>query len=323
MTVKKLTASVTSTTNIISIAVSDSHVAPTSSAIVTAVHTTLEIGDAVTVVMGYVGDTFTALTGYVKEIEFKEPDLVYTITIANAMIRAVDFFIASSTPDNPFKRQNISAEDLVHDVLSLSGLTAFASDASSFTFAISIPVEINLTPAYDYAHFIADIIAFNLYADNNGVAQFRNRRPYPVGGDSSVYTIDSSDGIVIDAAYDKSDRDIRNKVIVYGSGDIHAEASASSPYLPAGYYKTVVVAAPGVIDSQSMANQASTYNLDLLNRLTQKLNITILGKTGLQARECVTINIPELGISSQKWYIYSIEHAWSKSGYLTSMELRF
>jgi prophage tail gpP-like protein len=318
---QQLYISVTGTSNIISVSVSDSHIAPTSTAIVIAEATTLSIGDSVTIVMGYVGDNFTALTGYVKEIEVKESEKTYTITIANAMIRAVDFFIASSTPTNPFKRQNIQAEDLVEDIMALAGLTSFASDNSGFTFAISIPVEVNLTPAYDYARFIGNIIAFNLYADNAGVVQFRDRKPYPVGGDASVYTI--TNVLTTEVAHEKSDRDIRNKVIVYGSGTITATASASSPYLPAGYYRTVVVAAPGVIDSQSMATQAANYNLALLNRLTQKLNMTIQGKTGLFARQCVTVNLPELGISSEKWYIYSIEHNISKAGYTTALELRF
>lgn len=321
MTIKVLTATCTSTSNIISISVSDSHVAATSTAIVTAISTSLSVGSSCTIHMGYVGDTFKAITGYVKQVEVKEPDKFYTITIANAMIRAVDFFIAGSTPTDVFKRQNISAEDLVEDIMNLAGLTSFASDSTSFTFAIHTPVEVNLTPAYDYAHFIANIIAYNLYADNDGTVQFRDRRPYPEGGDSSVYTITADE--VVEVGHQISDRDIRNKVIVYGSGNIHAEASASSPYLPAGYYRTVVVAAPGVIDSQSMASQAASFNLSLLNRLTQSLSITIIGKTDLFARQCVTVNLPDLGISSEKWYIYSVEHNWSKAGYLTSLELRF
>lgn len=316
-----LSASVTGTSGLQSISVTDSHVAPTSTAIIVAENTTLSIGDSITIYLGYIGDTFRAFTGYVKQLEVKEPETYYTITAANVLIRAVDYFIASSTPDNPYKWSNITAEHLVEEIIGLSGLTSFASDSSSFTFAVHNPVEVNLTPAYDYARFLGDIIAFNLYADNDGTVQFRNRRPYPVGGDSSVYTITNSN--TVEVAYERSDRDIRNKVIVYGSGNIHAESHASSPYLPSGYYRTVVVAAPGVIDTQSMASQAASYNLALLNRLTQRLNITILGKTDLFARQCVTVDLPEVGISSQKWYIYSIEHNWSNSGYVTNLELRY
>lgn len=320
MAIKQLTATVTDCSQILSIAVSDSHVAPTSTAIISCVETDLEIGDEVTVVMGYVGDTWTAFTGFVKQKEIKEPEMFYTLTCSNVLIRAVDYFIASSNPEEPFSRQNISAEDLIQDVLELSGLTSFDFDATLFTLAISNPVEVNLTPAYDYARFIADIIAFNIYADNDGVVHLINRRPYPVPADSSVLTIDPS--MFVDCVFETTDRDLRNKILVYGSAGISAEASAVSPYLPAGYYRTVVVAAPGVIDSQDMAEQSAEYNLDLLNKLTYKLSISMLGVTELIARTCVTMDIPEFDINDEKWYIYAIEHNWSRAGYLTNLELR-
>jgi len=317
---KVLYASVPGISGIESIVVGDSHTTAAATAQVVAHTCNLSLGSSATVTLGYTDDHFIALTGYVKNIELREPDYLYNVTIANVMIRAVDYFVAASNPENPFKRQNILAEHLVRDVLHLAGLTSFQSDSSSFTFAISNPVEVNLTSAYDFCRFIGDIIAFNLYADNNGVVQFRNRRPYPTGSDTSVFTI--TENILLDASYEISDRDLRNRVIVYGT-NIQAEASAPSPYLPSGFYKTVVVAAPGVIDSQSMAQQSANYNLDILNRLTKKLNLTIEGTTGLKARECVTVNIPSIGINGQLWYIYAIEHNWSKNGYVTNLELRY
>lgn len=320
MTATLLDASVTNSSDIISISVSDSHTAATATAQVEAVSTSLDVGSSVTVRLGYSGDTPIALTGYVKAIERKVPEDTYNILISNTMIRAVDYFIASSSPDNPFKRSNISAENLVRDIMQLAGLTSFSADATSFTFAVYNPVEVNLTSSYDYGHFIASILAYNLYADNSGTIQFRNRRPYPMGGDSSVYTVDESN--ILNISYEISDRDLRNRVVVYGTGSIHAEASAVSPYLPSGFYKTVVVAAPGVIDTQSMASQSASYNLALLNKLTKKLSISIIGKTGIQCRDCVTVNVPTLGISSELWYVYSIEHNWSRNGYVTNMELR-
>ncbi len=270
--------------------------------------------------MGYIGDTFQAFTGFVKEIELKEPERYYSISCANVMIRAVDFFMASSSPTSPYTWSNISAEDLIQEVLELSGLSSFNMDSTSFTFAVHNPVEVNLTPAFDYARFIADIIAFNLYADNTGTVRLVNRRPYPMGSDTSVATFEAEDTLT--ANYTVSDRDLRNKVIVYGTGSITATASASSPYLPSGYYRTVVVAAPGVIDTQSMASQSAAYNLDLLNKLTYKLSLGTIGTTGMFARSCIDVNLPTLGISSEQWYIFGIEHNWSRSGYITNFELR-
>jgi len=315
-----LYATCTNTSNIISVAFGDSHVAPTSTATVIAISTSLDIGDSANIHIGYVGDNFKVITGYVKNIEYSEPERQYTITVANALIRAVDFFIASSNPETPFSRSNISAEDLIQDVLELSGLTSFDMESTSFTFAINNPVEVNLTGAYDYAHFLANIIAYTLYADNNGVVHLINRRPYPVGAEAADYSFTDPTKF-IDVAYEKSDHDIRNKVIVYGSAGINAQASASSPYLPAGFYRTVVVAAPGVIDSQSMAQQSANYNLEILNRLTEKVTLTVEGRTGIVPRTIATIEVPELDVDG-KWYVYSVSHDWNKAGYVTTIEAR-
>lgn len=316
-----LYASCTNTSNIISVSYTDSHVAPTSTVTVVAGSTSLDIGDSVTVNIGYVGDYFRVLTGFVKNIEHSEPEEKYTITMSNVMARAIDFFIASSDPENPFSRRNITAEDLIQDLLELSGLTSFSMASTSFTFAINNPVEVNLVGCYDYCKFLANIIAYTLYADNDGVVHLINRRPYPVGAEPADYTITVTGDQIIENSYEKSDHDIRNKVIVYGTAGIHATASASSPYLPGGFYRTVVVSAPGVIDSQSMADQSADYNLELLNRLTQKVTITMVGQTGIVPRTIANVTISDLGITG-KWYVYSVSHDWSKSGYTTTMELR-
>lgn len=315
-----LLATCTNTSNIEAVQFSDSHVAPTSTAIVTALSTSLQIGDSATVFIGYVGDTFKCITGFVKNIEHKEPHREYIITISNVLVRAVDFFIAASNPEEPFSRQNITAEDLIQDILELSGLTDFDMESTSFTFAINNPVEVNLTSAYDYAKFLANIIAYTLYADNDGTVHLINRRPYPETGESADFTFNDRHEI-INLVYDKSDHDLRNKVIVYGTAGIFAEASASSPYLPDGFYRTVVVAAPGVIDSQSMAEQSAEFNLEILNRLTQRVELTIAGQTDIMPRLIAEIDIDDADVDG-KWYIYSVEHNWSKAGYLTTLELR-
>lgn len=320
MAVKQLTASVTGCSQLLSISVSDSHTSPTATAIISAETCSLDIGDAVTVVMGYVGDTFTAFTGFVKQIELKEPEMFYNITCANVMIRAIDYFIASSNPEEPYTWSNITAEDLIQEVLSLSGMSDFDLDSTSFTFAVHNPVEVNLTPAYDYARFLADIIAYNLFADASGTVKLVNRRPYPMPGDTPIVSIDST--MFVDSSFDKSDRDLRNKVLVFGSGDIAAEASEESPFLPDGYYRTVVVAAPGVIDTQSMAEQSAEFNLELLNKLTYKLSVSLIGLTDIFPRNTAQVDIPELGIDDEEWYIYAVEHNWSRTGYLTNLELR-
>lgn len=299
----------------------DSHNTPTSTAQVSAISTSLDIGDSANVYIGYDTDNFKVITGYVTNIEYKEPERYYVIVIANALIRAVNFFIASSDPEAPFSRQNISAEDLIGDLLELAGLTNYAPESTSFTFAINNPVEVNLTGDYDYCHFLANIIAFTLYADNDGQVHLINRRPYVVADEAADFTINANSNKIIDWSYTKSDHDIRNKVIVYGSEGIFEEASASSPYLPDGFYRTVVVAAAGVIDSSGMASQAAAYNLEILNRLTQKMSITIEGRTNIFPRTIVNVTNLDSDVNG-KWYVYSVEHKWDRSGYLTTIEGR-
>lgn len=314
-----LYADITGTTGIEAVTVSDSHTSPSSNAIISAENTTLDIGSAVTIDLGYVGDYSKVFSGYVKNIELKEPEMKYTISCANVMIRAADYFIASTTPDNPVKYNHIAAETLVENVLAMAGLTNYGYDPTSFTFGINTEVEVNLTSAYDYAHFIGSILAYTVYADKDGKSWFKNRRPYVMPGDVSVATLEGSD--ILDISYTRSDKDLRNRIVVYGSEGINAEAKASSPYVPSGFYRTVLVSAPGVIDTQSMADMSADYNLDLLNRLTKRVSMTIVGNHNIDCRNVVTVNRPSIGVSGD-WFVYGLEHNWSNAGFMTGLELR-
>ncbi len=312
-------ASVPNVGGILSVTVTTSHTAQSSIAIIEATDTTLDVGDSITVDLGYVGNSGRVFKGYVKNIDYKEPSQTYTITASDVLVRAMDYFIASTDPDDPFKRQNITAEALVHDVLDLAGLTNYSGQTSHFTLALTAPLEVNLTTVYDYCRFIADIIAFHLYADEDGTVHFLDRRFFPMDGDSSIGTVNKA--ISITAKYAESDRDLRNRVVVYGAGGIYAEAHADSPYLPNDFFKTVVVAAPQVFDTQDMAQQSADYNLDLLNRLTISASIVMRGDHRYLARKVATFSFPEIGISGD-WYIFAAEHSFNSSGYTVSLELR-
>ena len=320
MSISYIYQSVTGCTQIESISVTDNHTAPTATALVVCGATTLDIGDEVTIDIGYNSNHQQVLIGYAKDIQLREPEKLYNITISNIMIRAVDYYLVSSNPDKPFKRSNIKAENLIRDLLKISGITSYTADVTNFTFAVHNPMEVNLTSIYDYCRFIADILAYSVYADSSGVAHFANRRPYVVGSDVSVATITDYD--ILDFLYSYSDNDLRNRIVVYGSEGIYAEAKAVSPYLPSGYYKSAAVSAPGVIDTQNMATQSASYNLALLNRLTYRCNMTIIGNPSLAVRQVVTLDKPDIAGVSGDWYVYGIEHSISKDGYVTSIELR-
>lgn len=317
---EQLHATVTGSSSLISINVSDSHGAATATATVVCRTTSLDVGDAVSINLGYTGNNQRVFSGYVKSVVRSQSPTLYEITCANVMVRAVDYFIASSNPNNPYSVQNITAEHLVRDLMAMAGLTNYTSGTSHFTFATNgIPLEVNLVAAYDYSKFIADIIAWHVYADDDGKVHFVNRPPYPQGGDPSVATL--SDSNLLSVSYGRSDRDLRNRVVVYGASGIYAEAKESSPYLPAGFYKTTVVAAPTVITNQATADSAASYNLDKLNRLTIGGSATIIGNPAINCRSCVTVNKSDIGMTG-KFYVYGIDHEWARDGYRTNLELR-
>lgn len=336
-TTRILAATVTNTSNLQSITINQSHDSSCAVATISAINTNLDVGDYVQISMGYSTGTTNVFNGYVKSIEKTTPDGTYTISAHDVLTRAVDFFIVSTNPETGFVYRNITAHALIQTVLQMAGLSSFDFDNTYFTFGIENDVEVNLVSSYDYSRMIADIIAWNVWADKSGTIKLKNRKPYPMDGlsgqpgdvaDTSVATI--TDSSIFDVNYGFNERDLRNKIVVYGNGDLYADASSATSYdpatdtyraiLPAGYYKSVVLASP-LIDNQSFAQDACNYNLAKLNKLTYEVPITIEGNASLQARQVVTVNSTKASISGD-WYIYQLEHTISKQGFLTSMVLR-
>jgi hypothetical protein len=312
---------ISNVTGIESVSVSTSHTSSMSTATFICREHTLNIGNIITIDLGYIDNHSIVFTGYVKNIEYNVPNNVYTITANDVITRAVEFFVAPSDPTEILKWHDIAAEDLVSEVMSLAGISVTTIGATTFTFAVSEDVyaEVNLVSSYDYSKNIADIIAWHIYADENGTVYFLDRKPYVMDGDHSIFTI--TDSNILKFTYKKSDRDLRNRIVVYGYNNLHSEASASSPYLPTGFYKTVVVSAADVIDTQDMADKACAYNLEKLNRLTEQISVSVIGDPTLLARKVITVNEAYSGIN-ENWYIYTADHTWGKDGYTVDMELR-
>jgi hypothetical protein len=219
--------------------------------------------------------------------------------------------------ENPWSRSNISAENLVGDLLGEAGITTYSGDTSNFTFGVSNPVEFQIISSWDAIEQICNIIAWRCYA-KNGTAYFQNLQPEPSG--SPVKNLRTGNiGHIEHIDYDTSTDDLRNRVVVFGRDGIYAEDSAVSPYLPSGFYKTAIVSSE-LIDSQSMADDAASYNLALYNRLTESCRVDILGDYSLRARD--TINISESFTTvSGDWFIYSCTHRMDEDGYTTSLQL--
>jgi hypothetical protein len=261
----------------------------------------------------------------------------------------VDFFIVSENSESPFTFRNKSGEGLVQWVLEMSGLVDYNMDATQFTFAVQNEGEINLVGCYDYANNVARTLAWNLWMNNEGVVQFANRKPYPMDGSTlqpgdppfgyndavnnePLYPNKITDDDILNISLNRHERDLRNKIVVYGDGELSASASQATSWrplaeyydqiLPAGFYKSAVLASP-IITDQSFAQKACNYNLELLNRILVEVFITIEGNSLLNCRNCVTLDQTELPtLVNTLWYIYQIEHNWSDRGYITAMTLR-
>lgn len=327
-----------------SVTISEGHNSPTAIATITAGATSKDIGDEITIDLGYDTDHSLVFTGYVKTVDRNIPQDIYQIVAHDILIRAADFFIVSSTPESPFKRNNITSENLVHDLLDLAGLTLNVGDddyvtPTLFTMGINTDIEINLISCYDICKQLADIVTWNLWADHHTNLYYMNRKPYVMTGLSGQPGDIADEAIneaapllnsdILDYTYKVSEKNLRNKVIVYGCTGITAEASSgdsydprtdsSYPILPGGFYKSIVAGLP-YIDTVGEAQDSANYNLYLYNRLTESVSISIEGNPDFHARSVIKIDDTVSDISGY-WYIYSIEHNLSSGGYLMNMEL--
>lgn len=343
----KLYADVTGISNIESITVSTAHSASTATAQIVTANKTVNIGDSVSIDIGYETDHAKVMQGYVKNITQTVPTGLYTIVIKDDLIRATDHFIVPTNPDSSFKRSNIKAETLVQQVLALASLTNYTFDATSFTFATRSgnEVEVKLTTSYDFCKMIADLLTWHIWADSSGQVHFENRKPFVMlgagvqPGDDTDERVDGyafndadplTDVTILNARYMESDRDLRNRVVVHGGPGIYAEAKSATSWnpiteameaiMPADYYKSMALVSH-FIDNQSMANKAVDYNLDLYNKLTVGAQISAAGNAGYLARKIMEINQPDLSLTGN-WYIFQAEHNWSRNGYIMELELR-
>jgi hypothetical protein len=324
------TFSATNCTNPITIQVNQSHGAPYAVCMIEAENFSGDIGDEIQADMGYDGTNTKKFTGYVKEIQRKVPDKTWSITAYDKLVRAVDYMLVSSNPETPFSRSNILIENLVRDIMAEAGLGSFSTTSSYYTVAVHNAVEIDMVSAYDYSKTIADMMSWGLWCDENGVVQFKNRKPFVMDGSTGEigdtpdtplagYTINNTN--TLNYSFTVDEKNLRNRVVVRGGLGIYAERSDSSPYLPAGFYKTTAIGAPQLIDTQAMADDVAEINLNRFNHLTESFDCTVEGSPLLSARQVLTVADNILGISGN-FYVYTCNQVVSKQGYVVQLNLR-
>ncbi len=335
MATKQLTYSITgvSAGDLDNLTIREQYNSPVASAVLEVADTTLGLGDAITINIGYDGSNTKVFQGYVSQINRNIPKHLISIVCEDVLARAANFFIAADDPENPLTFSNVTSEYYVENVLK----QAWYNDTGNFNFeadvpltyywATDLPAEVNLVSAWQGANELAQLLAWHIYADRNGKIWFVDRKPYVMGGDSANYSWDEEAGTnVISLDYTVSTEETRNRVVVYGRAGITATASASrSDLYAADYYKTAVIGHP-LIQTQAQAQTTADYNLALYNRLTETVNLTIEGNPNVTCREIAELTMSEFtsgvgGGTTDDWFIYQVQHQFGQRGFTTNMVL--
>jgi len=322
---KTLTYSITgvSTGDLEACQVTESYNSPSATAVLEVYDTSLDLGDAITVSVGYDASNTKVFEGFVSQIEINVPRHVITVTCEDVLTKAVNYFIASTNPDNPIEYSNILSEDYVENVLALAEVTDFNENVpGSFTWATDLPAEVNLITSWQAAKEMADMLAWHIYANRDGEVWFVDRKPYIMGGDSSSHSWDETAGTeVLSLSYTKSTQELRNKVVVYGREGVYASKEASSPYLYSSTYRKTAVIAHPLIQTNSLAQTTADYNFDLWNRLTEVVQLEIEGDPTVIARQIATVTGSAFTGVSGDWFIYQARHDFGLRGYTTEVHL--
>lgn len=325
MPVRELVADATGITGILSVDFSENYAQAAAQAVIECTGVSLDVGDTMDGLdFGWADDHEVFLTaGIVKKVTYNRPQHTYTVQVHDRLSLAVDYFMASDDPDSPFLADNVEASALVGQLLAQAGLTSYSGDTTAFTFATQEPTKINLISAWDAIENICRICGMLCYMQSDGTVRFTTRKPYLVPGDTSIFSLTTGASTNIEEIeYERSDENLRNRVVVYGgpNNEIHASASADSPYLPEGFFKTIVVAHE-LISTEAQAQATAELNLTMFNRPTENLRIRAIGNTLLRTRAIVDATDSFCNLSGVEFVIYGAEHNWSRDGYSSNLVL--
>lgn len=282
--------------------------------------TTLSLGDEITIDMGYVTDHGVVFRGFVKKIEYLKPDKTYRITANDTLIRAIDYFIASDNPQDQLTFNDIGTLDLVKNLLAACGITNVVGDDPPFTWGTNQDgAKFNLQSVADAVQFVCSITGCTIYDDGTGQVHLEQRFPYVVGGDvPSVFISDGVSGNIISCQYIRGTDKTRNRIVVYGKGELNGSARADNPYLVVD--QTAVIAHE-LLDTQAIIDGTVTVNLQILNRLTESYEVEIEGDWGIRPRMIASITESFSGASSRSVFVYRVSHSLSEMGFITSLTL--
>jgi hypothetical protein len=320
MSDRNLYATVTNTTGIININLDASYSQISSVATIECDATTLSLGDTVTIDMGYADDHGVCFRGYVKKIDYQKPEQTLRITAYDTLVRAVDFFLASDNPSEPLTYHDIGTQALIRDLLSQCGITNVVTESAGFTWGTNEEgAKFNLQSVADAVSFICSIVGFTIYDDGTGEIHFEKRYPYVNGSDTPSFTItDGASGNIITCQYSRGTDKTRNKIVVYGKGDLHGSGRADNSYLVVD--QTAVIAHE-LLDSSEIISGTISVNLQILNRLTESYEVEIEGDWSIIPRMIASLTETFSETSARSVFVYRVSQNLSSSGFITSLTL--
>lgn len=304
--------------NVISVTIDQSYSQISTIATVECDGTTLNLGDVISIDMGYDSNHAVLFSGYVKKIEYERPAFVTRITANDTLVRAVDYFLASDNPDDPLKFDHISSLNLIKGLLAACGITNVVGSEPGFTWGTSSEgAKFNLQTVADAVQFVCSVVGYTLYDDGTGQIHFVQRWPYATGGDVSTKSFSTGNsGQIVTCQYIKSTDKTRNRIVVYGKTPLQAEARADNPYLVVD--QTAVVAHP-LLDTQELCDNTASVNLNLLNHLTQSFEVEVEGDPTIVPRMIGDITESYSGAVARKIFLYRVSHSLTMGGgYVTS-----
>ncbi len=247
---------------------------------------------------GYNGYYAVTFTGYVDDCIVGRFPNTWEIQCRDVLKKAVDTWL----DDEGVEYNMTQADAAVSDLLGRAGLTALDIGSTNFTIGDVNPAKFKLVSIMDAVLQIAALIGWHVWATSDGVVHFHYKKPLP--GTSVFWDYQTQDNI-LGYRYTKTDRNLRNKIVVVGYDDIRAEASAPSPYIASPpTYRTAILSSE-LVDTQQMAQVIANWMLGDLNHLTESVEMDIQANPLLNVGHTITIDLVEDGYSAE-YFIFSL-----------------
>jgi hypothetical protein len=273
----------------------------------------LDVGDSVGANIITPSGNTRMFSGTIKSVVRRRPDGSWEFTCEDVLAKAIEYWFTPSDLDVGWTRRNINHLDLTKDILKEATIPNLdviddwtPTGYPTFQFAVGPePVKITVASAWDTIGWICAITGMHVYADVSSKVHMTRIWDEP-GPIVHAYMSTGNAGNMKTLEYTRSDENLRNKVVVYGRDNLYKVASGSSPYVPAGFWKTAIVSST-MIEGDAMAQEVADINLLRMNKLTEACIVDCIGNTSLDCRQTVNITDPKIGVSGN-WFVSQIQH---------------